>query len=87
MGTAGFEWEPKMKNNMEALVFRGVPAGFFFRQGLIMQANGSEFGLPIAIVAFLVGAFLVFPIRPIWQPVVAIATGIGIADLVRMLGT
>jgi ankyrin repeat protein len=74
------------RQRLETLVYWGVPVGFFFRQGLIMQADGSSYGLLIAGVASLIGAFLVFPVRPFWQPLVAVAAGMGIAELVNLIG-
>lgn len=72
------------QQKLEALVFYGMPAGFFFRQGLIMSAEGKEYGIWVSVAAFVVGALFVFPIRPFWQPVIAVAAGIGIAEIVNL---
>jgi hypothetical protein len=70
---------------LQDLVFNGVPVGFFFRYGFFLQAADNDFGLPITVVAFIAGAVLVFPIRPIWQPMIAVTVGIGIAEIATLL--
>lgn len=65
-------------------MFTGMPAGFFFRYGLVLQSEGNDLGRIISVAAFLVGVFFVFPIKPFWQPLIAVAVGIGIADIVQL---
>lgn len=74
-----------LSQNLEVLIFQGIPVGFFFRYGLSLWQEGSEYGLLIVVAAFVVGALFVFPTRPFWQPVLAVAVGIGLAEFAGAL--
>lgn len=78
---------PMWRQNLEAMIFYGMPTGFFFRQGLILQSEGNGLGMPMTVIAFIFGVLFVFPLRPFRQPLLAVAAGMGIADLVQLIGS
>ena len=59
----------------------GLVAGYFFRYGLNLQSEGNDLGLALSAAGAVVGIFFVFPIKPFWRSVVAVAIGIGVADI------
>ena len=63
------------------LLLHGVFAGFLFRYGLALQARDSAWGLPATAVGFIIGMF-VFRARPFYLPVLFVALGFGLHDLV-----